>query len=117
LDKAEKGKTYFEGKKSAPEVAGVLSNVDDAILFARKKVLNGIADRFTKYFDIFLNTTSTISTVKLLMGHMIDDMTKSIATKSVEEAYFDFAFLFTFDGWLSLEYPHIENMYPETFTL
>jgi len=75
--------------------------------FARKVISYENKKRFENYFGKYLKDESKIEDVLRLMESMIDGMNLSLYLESIEETYFDYVFLFSFDGRLKSQCPHI----------
>ncbi len=89
------------------EVSNILSDTDSAMRFARKVISYENKKRFENYFGKYLKDESKIEDVLRLMESMIDGMNLSLYLESIEETYFDYVFLFSFDGRLKSQCPHI----------
>lgn len=108
MDVAEYWNVDRNNTKNIPsEIANILSDTWWAITFARKKIMGERWNNFEKYFWMFLNENTDMNALRKLIINMVDDMNNTMESKTLEQVYFDFMFLFNFSGELKYRFSKI----------
>lgn len=99
----------YNKNEVADEVKNILLDKESTIKVAREKISKEIKKRYELYFGALRKEGTTMDQLKNRIIESIQDISERVNNVSIEQLYYDFAFLFSFSG--DLKWDHKEAFF------